>query len=156
MHGSFVVPAGNGRNYRFDGVLLSESSSRKPEVHRWVEFGLYKSDGGAYIVTRVGHSVLFHQPDCAVVKRNDLRIGPIPGGGVPCEFCQPGLSDGIVFPETPRYWAAMFDEPAAVIRSLERDGESGRYVTNVAARLIEAAAVRDKGLADAWVSVKID
>lgn len=156
VHGSFAVPAGNGRNYKFDGVLLAKSSSRKPSGQRWVEFMLYRSDGGTYVLARVGHSLLFHRPDCVVVQRNDLRIGAVGAGGVPCELCRPQADDGVVCPETPRHWAAMFEEPSALVHSLERDGESGRYVTNVAARLMEQAVIEDKALADAWVSVKID
>jgi len=155
-HGSSVVPAGGSRNYRFDGALLGVSSSRRPGGQRWVEFALYKSDGGTYILARVGHSLLFHEPDCEVVARNDLRIGPAPVGGVPCELCLPALDASAVYPEMPRYWAAMFTDPGSVIRALERDGESGRYVTNVAAKPVEAAAVRDKAIADAWMSVRID
>lgn len=155
-HGSFVVPAGNGRNFRFDGVLLAVSSSRKPGGHRWIEFALYRSDGGTYVLSRAGYSLLFHRPDCDVVGRNRLRIGPVPAGGAPCELCGPDVSDGVVCPETPRHWAGMFDDVNGVIRSLERDGDSGRYITHVASHLIEAAAVHDKALADAWTSVRID
>lgn len=156
VRGTFVVPAGNGRNFKFDGVLLAESSSRRAGVQRWVEFGLHRSDGGAYILSRVGHSLLFHGPGCDVVRRNDLRIGAVPAGGVPCELCRPGYDDGVVCPEMPRYWAAMFTDPSSVVGALERQGESGRYVTNVAARLVEAAAMEDKDLADAWTSVRVD
>jgi len=154
--GSFVIPAGNSRNYRFDGVLLGSSSSRRPGGQRWIEFALYRSTGGAYILSRVGQSVLFHRPDCDVVGRNDLRIGAVPPGGVPCELCLPAIDDGVVCPEAPRYWAAMFETPAAVLHALERNGESGRYVTNVAAKLVEAASSNDQAIADAWMSVKID
>lgn len=155
-HGSFVVPAGNSRNFRFDGVLLASSSSRKPGGQRWIEFVLYRSDGGTYILSRVGHSVLFHRPDCEVVGRNRLRIGPVPAGGVPCELCVPDVVDGVVCPEMPRYWAGMFDDAGGVVRALERDGGSGRYMTHVASKLMEAAAVQDVALAEAWTSVRID
>jgi hypothetical protein len=156
VHGAFVIPAGNGRNFRFDGVLLGSSSSQKPNGNRWVEFLLYKSDGGSYILSRVGRSSLYHRPECAVVARNDLRIDRVPAGGVPCDMCRPDVSDGALCPERPRHWAAMFADPGSLIHALERDGDSGRYVTNVAARLVEMAAVRDKEIAEAWMSVRVD
>lgn len=171
VHGSFVVPAGDGRNYKFDGVLLATSSSRKqsprtssprkqsprkPSPHRWVEFALYRSDGGTYVLARVGHSLLYHRPDCVTVGEYDLRIGAAPADGVPCELCVPAPDDGVVCPETPRPFAAMYKEPAALVRSLERDGASGRYMTHVAARLMEQAAAADPGLGQEWGSVEID
>ena len=154
--GSFMIPAGNGRNFRFDGVLLGASSSQKPGVNRWVEFALHRSGGGSYVLSRVGRSSFFHRPDCAVVSRNELRIDVVPPGGVPCELCRPDPEDGALCPEMPRYWAAMFTDPGALIRALEQNGDSGRYVTNVAARLVETAAVRDRELAEAWMSIRVD
>src|SRR6187551_377219 len=88
---SFAVPAGNGQNYRFTGELLATSDSQRPGVHRWIAFALYRSSGGTYVLSRVGHSLLFHKPDCEVTIRNRLEIGAAEPGGKPCELCLPSL-----------------------------------------------------------------
>jgi hypothetical protein len=50
----------------------------------------------------------------------------------------------------------MYKEPAALVRSLEREGDSGRYMTHVAARLMERAAAADPDLDQEWGSVQVD
>lgn len=149
QHASFVVPAGNGQMYRFDGELLATSDSRRSGAHRWISFALYRSEGGSYILSRVGHSLLYHRPDCEVVKRNDLEIGPAEVGGVACEICTPLPLDAVC-PEKPRYWAAIMKDASSVLRALQRSNGETQYVTKVAARLVEQAAVRDRSIAEAW------
>lgn len=152
---SFAVPAGNGQNYRFDGELLATSDSQRPGVHRWITFALYRSSGGSYVLSRVGHSLLFHRPDCEVVTRNRLEIGAAEPGGMACELCLPSLSEPVC-PERPRYWAAILKDAPAVLKALQRDNGETKYVTKVAARLIETAAVHDRTLAEAWTVQVID
>ena len=58
----------NKRTLKFDGVLLAFSTSFRPGVKRWIEFALYKTDGGNYVLSRVGETHLFHDPECAGVS----------------------------------------------------------------------------------------
>lgn len=154
--GSFCVPATHGRQYRFDGVLLAQSTSRRPESHRWVEFSLYRSNGGALILGRVGHSLYYHSIGCEVVQRNRLEPGHLQRGAIPCELCSPQVGEEVLCPELPRYWAQVYTEPHEVLAALQRDNGHMKYVTNVAIKLIEQAAVRDRGIAELWATLMVD
>jgi hypothetical protein len=156
QHGNYVVPGANGQRLRFSGTLLASSSSRRPNSHRWVEFNLYLSDGGSFVLGRVGHSTLYHRVDCEVVQRNRLEVDAVPQGGFPCELCEPDFEGSPVCPERPRYWAAVFTDPQALVAALQRDNGQTKYVTNVAARLVEQAAVHNRGLAEIWMTLLVD
>jgi len=152
---SFAVPAGSGQVYRFSGDMLATSDSSRPGAHRWISFALYRSSGGSYVLSRIGHSLLFHKPDCEVTSRNGLEIGAAEPGGVACELCLPSLSEPVC-PERPRFWAAILKDAPAVLKALQRDNGETKYVTKVAARLIEKAAVLDRTLAEAWTVQTVD
>jgi hypothetical protein len=151
----FAIPAGNGQVYRFTGQLLASSDSRRNGAHRWISFSLYRSTGGSYVLARVGHSTLYHSPSCDVVSRNRLEVGTPPTGGVPCEECHPD-PDGPVCPEQPRHWAAIIKDAPGVLKALQRSNGEQQYVTKVAARLVEQAAVKDRALAEAWSVQVVD
>lgn len=152
----YAIASGNGRVFRFTGVLLSTSDSRKPGSNRWITFALYRTTRGTYVMSRVGHSLYYHRPDCEVVERNDLEIGVAKAGGVPCEICSPNAELEPVCPELPRHWAALFHDAQSVIQPLRRTKGQAEFVTKVAARLIEAASVHDRALAEAWLVQRVD
>ncbi len=62
----------SARTLQFNGRLLSESSSWRRGSTRWIEFELYKTENGSYILSRVGVSVIFHGAACPLVKRYGL------------------------------------------------------------------------------------
>ena len=135
----------NKRTIKFDGHLLAFSTSYRPGVKRWIEFGLFRTNGGSYVISRVGETHLYHAPDCAVAQRNGLTKVPAAGlreGSVPCDVCRPDLRGGdMVSPEMPRYWAQVSDSAEAVVDSLYKYDEAGaRYLTGVAERLLEEAS----------------
>jgi hypothetical protein len=132
----------NSRNkiIKFDGKLIASSSSRRKDSNRWVEFDLYQTSGGAYILSRIGKSNIFHDPSCAVVERNRIKLGTISSTSVPCEECKPTADLETPYVEEYRYWAQVSETPEAVIDSLYRRDDLGIcYLTGVAARLLEAA-----------------
>jgi hypothetical protein len=145
----------NKRTLKFDGVLLAFSTSFRPGVKRWIEFGLYRTTGGSYVLSRVGETHLYHDPDCAVAERNGLTKIPRPAlrdGSVPCDVCHPERSNSeIVSPEMPRYWAQVSDTAEAVVDSLYKYDEAGaRYLTGVAERLLEEASEVDAPIEGAY------
>lgn len=154
--GSFAIQSGTGRVFRFDGALLATSDSRKPGSHRWIAFALYRTAKRSYVLSRVGHSLYYHRPDCEVVERNHLEIGIVKAGGVPCEICRPDYEIEPVCPELPRFWASIFHDAPSVIRTLRRTKGQAEYVTKVAARLIENASVHDRVLAESWTDQRVD
>lgn len=147
------VKDGN-RTYKFDGRLLSKSTSKRTDADRWVEFALYVTASGIYIVERIGQSNIFHHIDCEVVERNELKYDPedfLEDWHVPCEICYPDEDVDDIVIEKPRYYALVSELPAAVLESLYKKDENGaRYMTNVGKRLIEDACKHDKRLEKAY------
>jgi len=145
----------NKRTIKFDGVLLAFSTSFRPGVKRWIEFGLYRTVGGSYVLSRVGETHLYHDPECAVAQRNGLTKIPRPAlreGSVGCEVCRPERLDiDMVAPEMPRYWAQVSETAEAVVDSLYKYDEAGaRYLTSVAERLLEEASLVDPAIESAY------
>jgi len=141
------------RVLQFNGKLLSRSSSWRHGSNRWIEFELYRTENGSYVLSRVGVSVIFHGAACPLVKKYGLlEIDPteLVDQALPCEICRPSDNPRdlpLVFPETNRYWAQVSDEPDAVLEALYKYDQGGaRYLTNVAQRLLDKAAELDGGI----------
>jgi len=139
------------RTLQFNGSLLSESSSWKRGSSRWIEFKLYKTENGSYILSRVGISLVYHGAACPLVRRYRLlESSPetLRPDAVPCDECYPDPTLPMIFPEKERTWAQVSDEPEAVLESLYKYDQGGaRYLTNVAKRLLEQASDLDNQLA---------
>jgi hypothetical protein len=139
------------RELRFDGELLSSSTSAGPGRTRWVEFELYRTAGGLYVLSRVGRSRYYHDMSCDTVRRNRIAAQAFSDVDLayylPCQDCspRPELVSDKVAPEQPRYWAQVSDSAEGVVASLQKFDPSGtRYLTNVARRLLEDASVKDE------------
>lgn len=139
------------RTLEFEGRLLAESTSQKRGGTRWVEFKLYKTKGGSYILNRVGCSLVFHHQDCALVRQYNLKPGPVPAGGVPCQECYPSREEPEYFPEKTRNWAQVMEKPEAVLEALYKYDEQGaKYMTLVAQRLLDDASAADDGISSVY------
>jgi hypothetical protein len=143
------------RTLKFDGVLLALSTSYRTGTSRWVEFTLYRTTGGQYVLARIGQTTLYHAPDCVIAERNGLRETPrasLKEGSVPCSECMPSLGDSeMVRQELPRYWAQVSETPEGVVDSVHRyDGSGSRYLTGVARRLLEDASLLDEDIFRAY------
>ena len=144
------------RTLQFNGRLLGESSSRKRDSLRWIEFRLYRTENGSYVLSRIGVSVVYHTPTCHLVKRYNLSEVPVDQlsrveSAVSCEVCRATLGAGIVFPEKDRNWAQVSEDPNAVLEALYKYDDSGaRYLTHVAQRLLEEASNNDKGIENVY------
>jgi hypothetical protein len=138
------------RTLQFNGVLLSDSTSWRKGSTRWIEFTLYKTESGSYILSRIGVSLVYHTASCALVKRYGLQEVPssdLTKDAISCEDCGATRSATIVFPEKSRYWSQVSEDPGAVLDALYKFDESGaRYLTNVAQRLLEDASDVDSGI----------
>jgi hypothetical protein len=139
------------RTLQFEGTLISHSTSWKRGSSRWVEFSLYRTLSGSYVLSRIGLSLLFHHVDCAVVERNNLVPSPAAAldlDAQPCYECQPdGRQGGEICMETPRTWAHVSETPEGVVEALQRhDTHGSRYLTRVAHRLLDEAGAVDAGI----------
>ena len=143
------VKDGN-RTLQFNGKLLAESSSWRRGSYRWIEFKLYKTDNGSYILSRIGASLIFHSSVCSLVSKyglNEVNLESISHNAEPCEQCNPDFDMPLLFPEKYRYWAQVSEEPAPVIDALYKfDAAGARYLTHVARTLLEDASKTDAGL----------
>lgn len=135
------------RTLQFEGTLLGASSSYRRGSTRWIEFELYRTESGSYILSRVGVSLVFHSGACTLVEKyklNDASVTDLDPEAVPCEQCQPTFEAQLVFPEKYRYWAQVSDDPQAVLDALYKYDDGGaRYLTWVARRVLEEAADND-------------
>jgi hypothetical protein len=138
------------RILQFSGRLLGESSSRRGDSTRWIEFKLYKTENGKYILSRVGVSLVFHASICPLVKRYGLTESQPPSlrnDALPCEECLPERDLPIIFPEKERTWAQVSDEADPVLDALYKYDQNGaRYLTYVAQRLLEQASEADENI----------
>lgn len=135
------------RTLQFEGTLLGASSSFRRGSTRWIEFEIYRTDNGSYVLSRVGVSLVFHSGACPLVSRYNLTDMPVENleeGATPCEDCSPTFDAPLVFPEKYREWAQVSDGPQAVLEALYKYDDNGaRYLTWVARRVLEEAASND-------------
>jgi hypothetical protein len=138
----------SSRVLQFDGKMIAHSTSWRRGQYRWVEFTLYRTTSGVYVIARVGMSMLYHHPDCKVVSRNNLKESPaqaLEQNAYPCTECHPEFNRSVnICMEKPRHWAQVCDSPEAVLEALYKYDEAGnRYLTLVAQRLMEEASEED-------------
>lgn len=143
------------RILQFNGRLLAKSTSERPQAFRWIEFELYKTESGSYILSRTGVSLIFHGAACPMVKKYKLTESPayeLKPKAVACQDCSPDLSLDLVFPEKYRHWAMVTTDPSAVLDSLYKyDEETDTfYLTSVAQRLIVEASRVDSDISDVY------
>lgn len=142
------------RTLQFNGTLLGKSSSWRKDSTRWIEFELYRTESGSYILSRIGVSLVFHGAACQLVRRyglTEVEFSELREDALPCEECDPSEEVELVFPEKYRYWAQVSEEAASVLDALYKYDDGGaRYLTNVAQRLLEDAAKSDPKIADIY------
>lgn len=138
------------RTLQFNGKKLAASSSWRRGSTRWIEFELYKTENGSYVLSRVGISLVYHGAACPLVNRyglTEMSSKELDGAALPCEVCQAMPNVPLVFPEKPRYWAQVSEEATAVLEALYKYDDGGaRYLTRVAQRLLEDASDVDNGI----------
>jgi len=145
----FEVKDGS-RTLQFSGRLLGKSSSWRRGSSRWIEFELYKTENGSYILSRVGVSLVFHSSVCPLVDKyglSEAQPSNLRDDVTPCEECLPERNMPIVFPEKFRTWAQVSEDAEPVLDALYKYDQGGaRYLTHVAQRLLEQAADSDPNI----------
>lgn len=142
------------RTLQFNGTLLGKSSSWRKGSTRWIEFELYRTESGSYILSRTGVSLVFHGAACALVKRYGLlesSFDLLEPEAIPCDECEPSEEVELVFPEKYRHWAQISDKPEAVLDALYKYDDNGaRYLTDVSKRLLQEVSKVDKEMASIY------
>lgn len=138
------------RTLQFNGKHLASSSSWRRGSTRWIEFELYKTESGSYVLSRVGISLVYHGAACPLVTRyglTEVHVSEINDSSIACEICNAIPDAQLIFPEKPRYWAQVSEEATAVLEALYKYDDGGaRYLTRVAQRLLEDASDVDRGI----------
>jgi hypothetical protein len=138
------------RTLKFSGQLLGESSSYRGDSYRWIEFKLYRTETGKYILSRIGVSRVFHSSTCLLVKKYGLsEVHPteLRDEAIPCNECNPSEDLPLLFPEKDRTWAQVSDHAGPVLDALYKQDHNGaRYLTHVAQRLLEQASAEDANI----------
>ena len=143
------------RTLQFEGTLLAKSTSERRDAYRWIEFELYKTESGSYVLSRIGVSLIFHGAACPMVKKYKLSeaiASELNQKASPCIECAPDHSLDLVFPEKYRFWAMVTTDPSAILDSLYKYDEDtdNFYLTSVAQRLIAQASKVDSAIADVY------
>lgn len=142
------------RTLQFNGKLLGKSSSYRRGSNRWIEFSLYKTESGSYVLSRVGVSLIYHGAACPLVKRYDLQeldFTLLTKSATACEQCNPTEEADLIFPEKDRFWAQVSNEPSAVLDALYKyDDYGSKYLTYVAQKLLESSGRNDKAIDDIY------
>jgi hypothetical protein len=142
------------RTLQFNGRLLGKSSSWRRGSTRWIEFELYRTESGSYILSRIGVSLVYHGSACTLVKRyglSEISFDELHRDAISCSDCNPTEEAELVFPEKHRHWAQVSEEPNAVLDALYKYDDGGaRYLTNVAQRLLEEASKNDEKILDIY------
>ena len=154
------------RELRFRGKFLGFTSTENRGSDRWIEFAIYRTEGGKYVLSRAGRSIRFHVRNCSTVAKNPhLRpasLATMTDESSPCPECMPRgdyhLDDNEqVYPEQDRTWAGVFDTPQSLIDDGLSKRENGvSFLTTVARQVLEKAAENDRDLYDAYYVVEVD
>jgi hypothetical protein len=141
----------------FDGVLLGAVSSKRPSSPRWSEYHLYRTEGGVYVLEKVGRSTVVHMPNCPEIIGDLKRFQEVYPGKDPTEdgwFCETCLLSGYditaLLVESDRYWATISEEPQQIIEALYRRKDGARSLQRLSLELLEQVAQVDPNVADAY------
>jgi hypothetical protein len=146
----------------FVGVLLDDATTETPEATRWTEVSIYRTDGGQYVIHRVGRSVLYHQHDGVCNTGIPIEVGDLDGDDVidlvPCERCRPGEIDTmddttLINKEMDRYNVDVC-QAESVAKTLELVRPDGtKFISHVAQRALLGAMNADPALRAAMANM---
>jgi hypothetical protein len=149
---------GATRVIKFNGQKIAEVSSRRAGNPRWTELHLYRTDGGKYVLEKVGASVVLHSPSCPEMFGNlprfqDTYPGADPGNGKWwfCDRCGEQAVRDItsLLVEQTRYWATVTEDPAQVVDALYRRKDGAKSMPRVSLDLLEEAGRNDPAILEA-------
>lgn len=146
----YTVADGN-KIISFDGVLLSEVSSRWGDKVRWSEFALYKAVGDQYILSKIGKSILCHVAGCPDTKPGLPRFQMINPGLDPdddgFELCETCIGETYDYTQLliERDWnyACVSTDIKDITHQLFRKKNGEQQVTKIGLSLLEEAAKLD-------------
>lgn len=147
----------------FEGMQLGHVSSRRSGVPRWTEMTVWITDGGSYVLEKVGRSVVCHMPGCTDVRSGLPRFqeahpGDDPDNGYEFhEDCVPMEYDFTrLLVEEDRYWARVTKDPQEIYDALERRKGGVRTLPRICSNLLEQVTDHHPDFGDFWRTGSID
>lgn len=147
----------SSRLITFDGDLLGFASSEREGVPRWTEMSVYLTDGGSYVLEKVGRSIMCHMPECPEINDGLPRFqeqhpGEDPDYGF--EFhddCVPEVYDFTrLLIEENRYWATITKKPEEILEALERRRDGIRTLPRIGMDLLEQVTGSHPEFGEFW------
>jgi hypothetical protein len=140
----------------FTGQRLGFISSQRDGNPRWTEMSVYKTDGGTYVLEKVGKSLVMHWPGCPDIKGEIPRFqeahpGDDPDDGYTFHDCVPEEYDFTkLLVEEDRYWSMVADMPERVVEALYRRREGSTHLPRIAMDLLEQVSTSDPAFGLGW------
>ncbi|QBZ72784.1 hypothetical protein SEA_GODONK_196 [Gordonia phage GodonK] len=148
------------RTVKFNGVRLSSVSSEREGRPRWTEIEAYRTDGGYYVLHRIGVSAIVHSINCDQiagkqlpgapdVKPEEIRVED----RQPCPFCRPDVRQSLAEDpaslriEVDRHWIAVCATAAEAVESLHTRRNDTKMLSFLAQTLIRNAGEHDAEMA---------
>lgn len=160
----YELPNGDGRVTRFTGTLLSHQSSRREDDQlRWTEISIYRTDGGNYIVHKVGRSRVVHRANQTCTS-GTWSFENVPSPFAPCPKCEPVLytvdqpkGHGDLVFEQPRYTLHFSASAAGAVESAHsQDDDDVVYLTHAARAALVEASEKDPAISEAFTVQRVD
>jgi hypothetical protein len=149
-------------NVTFTGDLLGHASSKPAwgdDALRWTEISIYKTQGGQYVVHKVGRTTVYHLPDATCAKKATVLETKVVEKSIddgvlqPCPLCQPDeVETRETAVELDRNSVAVSTSAVGCVESCKTHNrnEGTVFLTRVARTALVAASVSDREIADAF------
>lgn len=148
----------------FEGVRLGSASTERDDSLRWTEIHIYRTEGGNYVIQRLGRSVVYHVSGKSCSRGREVAGVDLPDSSEPCDRCAPRVpedddfdSDEVFMHEVTLSSADVVEDPAEVHEKLSTfDKERGvKRVSRVASRALQDAAAKDPVLLNSLIRKRI-
>lgn len=154
------------RILRFKGTLLASATSRRnqnDDALRWSEIVIYKTEGGSYVVHKIGKSRVYHggPQECGANggKPTTSRVVTTSWPAdrvvdlISCPVCKPGPLNDIhhIKVEQDRGSTSVSSTPRGVVESCHNQDDDGvAYLPKLAERVLRDASNTDPLIRDAF------
>lgn len=145
-----------GPTYSFSGKLLGHATTERENSLRWTEIDIYRTDGGNYIVSRLGVSLVYHTNESECTSMGvPLKGARLRNDAEPCERCEPAVPEDAGFDPEEMFIAEKTMTSADVVESATQVADAlstwdrnkqMRRLSSVASEALHRAASTDPEL----------
>lgn len=146
----------------FEGDRLGYVSSKRPGNPRWTEMSVYRTQGGQYILEKVGVSRVMHMSGCPNIIQKIPRFQEAHPGADPedndfqYDSCVPDEYDFTkLLVEEDRFWATIAERPDKIVDALYRLRDGVRTMPRISLNLLEEVSQSDPSFGTDWRIEKV-